>query len=439
MKTAFAAAFSLAVAASPVFAGDWPMFRGPERNDISTESGLLKQWSTPPKQLWVINTAGLGYSGFSVVRGTLYTQGARGAEQGAKEGGKEYLIAIDANTGKEKWAAEIGDKLPNGWGDGPRATPSVDEDRVYAMGGKGNLICASATDGKILWTASMTEMGGSVPGWGYTESPLVDGANVMCTPGGNQGTMVALDKMTGAKVWQSAEWTDKAQYASIIPADIAGNRQYIQLTMQSIAGVEAKSGKLMWKMAFPGKTAVIPTPIYKDGHVYVAAGYGVGCMNIDVSSGNSASQTYENNVMVNHHGGVILVGDYLYGFSDKGGWTCQDWKTGEAKWQVKGAPAPRRGAPAPEPAAPSAAPVGLGKGAVHCADGMLYLLGEDGGTVVMIEASPEGWKEHGRFTLTPQTAQRSPKGKIWTHPVVSNGKLYLRDQEYVYCYDVRGS
>jgi outer membrane protein assembly factor BamB len=306
--------------------------------------------------------------------------------------------------------------LTNGWGDGPRSTPTVDGGKIYAMGGKGDLVCLNAADGKKVWSVNMSSEGGKTPGWGYTESPLVDGPNVICTPGGPQGTMMALDKLTGSKVWQSSDWTDGAQYSSIIAADVNGGRQYIQHTTKTFAGVDAKTGKVLWKVPFPGQTAVIPTPIFKDGNAYMSAGYNAGCLQVSIGPNNEAKENYANANMVNHHGGVILVGDYLYGFSEKAGWTCQDWKTGEVKWQSRN----------------------LGKGAIHCADGMLYLLEEKKGTVVLIEASPDGFKEHGRFQLEPQTTHRNPKGGIWAHPVVSNGKLYLRDQEFISCYDVKG-
>ncbi len=187
--------------------------------------------------------------------------------------------------------------------------------------------------------------------------------------------------------------------------------------MSKVVGLDAESGAVLWVTDFPGKTAVIPTPIFKDGHVYVAAGYGVGCKMVKVGEGNAVSEVYRNDVMVNHHGGVVLVGDHLYGYSDKGGWTCQDFKTGQQVWAERKA---------------------LGKGAITYADGKLYLIAEGDGQVVMIDASPKGWTEHGRFTLTPQTKNRNPKGKIWTHPVIANGKMYLRDQELIFCFDVKG-
>lgn len=391
-------------------AADWPRWRGAKHDDHSADTGLMKKWgSEGPSRVWLNEDVGLGYSGIAVSGGTLYTMGSRDAV--------EYVIAVDAATGKEKWSSEAGPLLTNGWGDGPRSTPTVDGDKVYAMSGKGHLICLNATDGKQLWKQSMEELGGKVPGWGYTESVLVDGNAVVCTPGGSQGTVAAFDKATGKKLWQTGEWTDPAQYSSMIPVDHAGKRQLIQLTMQNVAGVEAATGKVLWKSPFPGKTAVIPTPIYQDGHVFVAAGYGVGCKMVKLSAGNEVSDVYANTDMINHHGGVILHDGNLYGYCDGKGWTCMDFKTGAVKWQEKKA---------------------LGKGAIHFADGLLYLLDEKDGTCALIEASASGYKEHGRFTLSPQTTQRNPKGKIWVHPVVSGGKLFLRDQELLFAFDVKG-
>lgn len=405
---------ALSLAFREAAASDWPQWRGPDRTDISKETGVLKQWPEGgPKQVWLNKDAGIGYSGFSVVAGKLFTMGARD--------GKEFLMALDANTGKQLWCAEIGSLYSNNWGDGPRGTPTVDGDRVYALGGQGTLVCCDAAGGKLIWKKTMQELGGKVAQWGYTESPLVDGKFVVCTPGGEQGAIAALDKMTGAVVWQSKEFTDPAQYSSLIAVNHNGARQYIQLTMKSVAGVNAADGKLLWRSDWPGKVAVIPTPIFHDGCVYVASGYNVGCKLVKVVAGNQVSDVYVNTVMKNHHGGVILVGEHLYGYSDGAGWVCQDFKTGEQVWAEKQA---------------------LGKGAVGCCtEGLLYCLEESNGKapaqVVLIEASPKGWKEHGRFTLGPQTTQRSPKGRIWTHPVVANGKLYLRDQELIFCFDVK--
>lgn len=387
---------------------DWPGWRGADRTDISRESGLLKEWpSAGPKQLWIYREAGKGYSGPAVVKGVLYTLGTRGNQ--------EVLIAVDAKTGKEMWKADVGEILANNWGDGPRGTPAVDDGKVYALGGKGDLICVSAKDGSQVWKKSMTALGGGVPGWGYTESVLVDGDRVIATPGGSQGAIVAFDKKTGATLWQTKDFTDGAQYSSVIATDLNGERQYIQLTMKTIVGVSAKDGKVLWKAEWPGRTAVIPTPIYSDGHVYVSSGYGVGCKLVKIASNNEVSTVYENKVMKNHHGGVILVGDHLYGYSDGPGWVCQNFKTGEEVWSSKN----------------------LGKGAIACADGLLYCVEEDTGTVALIEPTTKGWTEKGRFKLDPQSTIRSKSGRIWTHPVISDGQLFLRDQDLVYCYDVK--
>ena len=391
----------------PALASDWPQFRGPNRDDVSTETGLLKQWPAGgPKRAWIFENAGQGYSGFSVAAGRLFTIGTRD--------GNEVLLALDADTGKELWASPIVDILGNNWGDGPRGTPTVDAERVYALSGTGILVCATVSDDKALWTKSMAELGGKKPGWGFTESPLVDGKLVLATPGGDKGTMVALDKMTGAPVWQSADITEGAQYSSIVPATIGGKKQYVQLVMQALFGVDAESGKVVWRSPWQGRTAVIPTPIVKGDEVFISSGYGVGCKKVKVA-GSEAPDVFLNKDFENHHGGVIRVGDYLYGHS-KDGWTCMAFADGSVKWKEKGA---------------------LGKGAVACADGMLYCLEEKTGTVALIEASPAGWSEKGRFTLSPLTNIRSPKGAVWTHPVIANGKLYLRDQNYIYCHDVK--
>jgi outer membrane protein assembly factor BamB len=248
-------------------------------------------------------------------------------------------------------------------------------------------------DGKLLWQQSMTELGGKRPNWGYTESVLVDGNQVVCTPGGSKGALAALDKKSGKLLWQSDKFTDPAHYSSIIPVDLNGARQYIQLTVQHVAGISAKDGKLLWKSPWPGRTAVVPTPIYRDGYVYVTSDYGVGCKLVKIGVNNDVSDVYENKVMKNHHGGVLLVGDYLYGYSGNVGWVCQNFKTGEEVWASKK----------------------LGKGSIACADDMLYCFDEGSGEVALIDASPKGWQEHGRFKLSPQSKIRSRDGRFWTH------------------------
>jgi outer membrane protein assembly factor BamB len=297
----------------------------------------------------------------------------------------------------------------------------VDGESIYTLGGDGTLVAVKASDGKELWRTTMDSLGGKRPGWGYTESVLVDGNHVLCTPGGSKGTVAALDKTNGQVVWQSADWTDGAQYSSIVPATINGQTQYVQRSMANVVGLDAKTGKILWQQAYPGKTAVIPTPIVKGNQVYVTAGYGVGCMSFTIGADNKVNVLYDetmspNKVMKNHHGGVILVGDHVYGYSDGPGLTCQDFKTGQEVWSEKNK---------------------VKKGAIAYADGMFYFLEEDSGNVILIEASPSAYTEKSRFKLDPQTAIRNPKGKIWTHPVISNGRLYLRDQDLIFCYAVK--
>ena len=409
MKTLTALYFATSLLTASAASGDWPQWRGPDRTDVSKETGLLKSWPEGgPARVWLFEGAGLGYAGPAISGGKLFTMGIRE--------GSEWLIAVDAASGKELWAAKIGSVLKNNWGDGPRGTPTLDGANVYALGGQGSLICANVADGKVVWQKSMKDFGGKTPGWGYTESVLIDGNKVVCTPGGGQGAVIALDKKTGDTLWQSKDFTDGAQYSSVIAANHNGARQLIQLTMQHVVGLNAADGKVLWTVDFPGKTAVIPTPIFQDGQVYVTAGYGVGCLSFKVGADNAVTGLYTNKVMKNHHGGAILVDGHVYGHSDGVGWVCQNFKTGEEVWSEKNA---------------------LGKGAVTYADGMLYCLAENNGTVALVDASPKGWKERSRFKLDPQTTQRNPQGRIWTHPVIAGGRLYLRDQELLSCYDVK--
>lgn len=391
-------------------AADWPTFRGEKRDGLSTESGLLKEWpESGPQKVWTSKDAGLGYSGFAVIGDRLYTMGA--------DDSTEYMIALDAGTGQKIWQAAVGARLSNGWGDGPRSTPTVSGDLIVGLGGKGGLFCVNAADGSVLWSTDMIALGGKIPKWGYSESPLVDGDKVLCTPGGDQGTVVAFDLKSGKKLWQSTEVTEGAHYSSIVPIDHFGKKQYLQLTQNKVFGLDAV-GKLQWQADWPnGRTAVIPTPIYDNGHVYVTSGYKAGCMLIKVDASNNVSKVYDNLLMQNHHGGVIKFGEHIYGNTSGRGWICQDMMTGEVVWYEKSK---------------------LKKGAIAYADGMFYCLDETNGTCVLIEASTKGWSEHGRFVLDPQTQQRSIKGKVWTHPVIANGRLYLRDQEIVCCYDIKG-
>jgi len=397
-----------AVEADP---GDWPQWRGPNRDDLSQEKGLLQDWPTGgPPLAWKATAIGEGYSTVSVEGDRLYTIGDR------KDA--SYVMALNLTDGKQLWAAKLGKPGAPGWGgfSGPRATPTVNGKLIFAVGQWGELVCLESDSGKEKWRKDFTkDFGGSRPEWGFAESPLVDAGRVVFTPGGSKGTLAAVFKATGETIWQTKDLSDSGQYSSPIVADIGGVRQYIQLTYKSVVGVSAGDGKLLWRVPFKGETAVIPTPIYSDGYVYVCSGYGVGGMLVKITENGGkfkADQVYANKVMVNHHGGVLKVGDYLYGFSDSKGWTCQDFKTGQAKWQDKEK---------------------LGKGSLTYADGRLYLRQEEKpGTVAIIEASAAGYKEHGRFNPPAASDKQS-----WAHPVIAHGKLFLRDQDALLCYDIK--
>jgi outer membrane protein assembly factor BamB len=293
----------------------------------------------------------------------------------------------------------------------------VDGEQVYVLGQFGDLVCLETATGKEVWRRSLEkDFGGRCGGWNYSESPLVDGDRVVCTPGGEQGSIVALNKKSGALLWQSKGFTDAAEYSSVIAAQIGGVRQYVQLTGGNVVGVQADTGKVLWRAPRHGETATVPTPIFYEDNVYVSSGYGVGCNLFHIGKvGDSykAEQVYANKVMVNHHGGVVRVGEYLYGYSDGKGWVCQELKTGRLVWNDES----------------------VGKGSLTCADGHLYLRSEGAkGTIALVEAAPQGYRETGRFDQPDRSKENS-----WPHPVVSNGRLYVRDQDVLLCFKVRAN
>jgi outer membrane protein assembly factor BamB len=414
-----AAAFVLA---GVVVAADWPQWRGSNRDDVSKETGLLKSWPKDgPKLLWTFREAGLGFATPSVVGERLYTQGG--------DGDKEYVFALDLKTQKKAWSTEVGEFFKNSYGDGPRGTPTVDGDLIYIIGGQGNLLCVKADTGEKVWSKNMQHdfAGQMMSGWGYSESPLVDGEQVVCTPGGSHGAVVALNKKSGQVLWQSNEFTDRAAYCSIVVSNAGGVRQYVQMTDEHVVGLDPKDGHLLWKFARHGQTAVIPTPVVSGDYVFVTSGYSAGCNLLKISKSNDkleVAELYKEDEdykrISNHHGGVVLLDGYVYGYSDgkhragPAAWVCQELKTGNVVWAEDKA---------------------LGKGSLTYADGHFYCYGEDDGTCVLAEASPKGWKETGRLTI--EKTKTKHNGKVWAHPVVANGKLYLRDQDLIHCYDVK--
>jgi outer membrane protein assembly factor BamB len=424
MKFWWAVVFLVLISSFSVYADDWPQWQGPARTNVSKEIGLLKSWPAEgPKLLWTYRKAGLGYSGPAIVGDNLYIMGARG--------GSEFVIVIDVKSGKEEWAKPIGPTFTfkgNEWGDGPRSTPTVEDNRIYALGGQGELVCLDADTGKTIWHHNlyseydgwvMDKYGEAKVGWGYCEGPLVDRNQVIVTPGGDKGLLVAFDKETGKELWRSKDAKGKAPYSSIIAADAGGVRQYIQQMDKGVVGVAPKDGKLLWHYPKEFTDMAINTLIFHQGQLFVTAGWNQGCYVIRVPGGDKIKEpekVYDKKYS-NEEGGVVLVGEHVYGFFDSKGWVCLRFSDGSEAW---------------------AETTKLGKGSLTCADGHLYCFDEKDGTVALVAPDPaKKWDEKGRFSIPQKSDQRKPQARIWTHPVVSNGRLYLRDQELIFCYDVR--
>ncbi len=395
-------------------ADDWPQWRGPQRTGVSKETGLLKDWPKEgPRLLWKVNHVGGGYSTPSVANGRIYLIGSRGPDKMAEE----FAIALDAKDGKEIWAARLGREGPNIISPypGPRATTTVDGDLVYALGSDGDLVCLDTVSGKERWRKSLhSDFEGKPGNWAYAESPLVDDDVLVCTPGGAKATLAALNKKTGEVIWQSAvPGGDPAAYSSIIIAQTDGIKQYVQLLDRGLVGVAAKDGKFLWRYDKFATGTNTPTAIYHDGSIFESAfgprGGGAALLRLSAEGqGVTVKEVYFNRDLTNHHGGVVLVGDAVFG-TNNNSLVCVDFKTGETKWKN-----------------PS-----VGKGSIAAADGRLYVRSENGG-VALVEATTTGYKEHGRF----QQPDRSKK-KAWPHPVIANGCLYLRDDEVLLCFDIK--
>lgn len=412
LKSALVALSALTVVGA-VYAADYPQWRGTDRSGRSMETGLLKSWPDGgPKLAWKGEGLGEGHATPSVSKGRVYGMGLVGSD--------EVVWALDEKTGKQIWSTKIagGGQLQGGQGGyGPRSTPTVEGAYLYAEGVQGDVVCISISDGKLIWTKSLkTDFGGQVPVWGFSESPLLDGNQVIVTPGGPGATMVALNKNTGATLWKSATPEgDKANYSSPVLATILGVKQYVQMVGKAMIGVEAATGKVLWRFASAATPREIncASPVVKDNLVFGAAGYqhggALGRIEKD-GDGFKAVEVYFTKNMQNHHGGMVLVGDYLYGFNERM-LTCLDFKSGEVKWENQS----------------------VGKGSVMYVDGHLIARSERG-PIALVEATPEAYKEKGRFDQPDRSRAQS-----WPYPVVANGKLYIRDQGVLLCYELKAA
>jgi outer membrane protein assembly factor BamB len=405
---------ALTLAAGAALGADWPQWRGPKRDGKSEEKGLLKQWPEGgPKLLWQVRDAGGGYSTPAVVGERLYLLGNRGNEE-------EFVQARAVADGKVLWTTPIG-KVGNPQQQpsypGARSTTTVDGDVLYALGSDGDLACTETASGKVKWAKSLRKDFGGSPGtWAYSESPLVDGDRVVVTPGGAEATIVALKKDSGDVVWKSAvPGGDNAGYASIITIEAAGKKQYVQFLEKGLVGVDAESGKFLWRYegTAKGSPANIPTPVARDGLVYSATSMGgAGLVKLTAAGdGVKAEQVYFEKKLPTAIGGSVVIGDNMYGTTGSA-MMCVEFATGKVKWSDRG----------------------IGAGAVLFADGLLFVHGEKG-EVALVEATPEAYREKGRFT--PPDAPNAGRPRAWAYPVVANGRLYVRDAEAVWCYDVR--
>ena len=399
---------------------DWPCFHGPRRDAMCRETGLLQKWPEGgPPLLWKLEGLGRGFSTVSIAGGRLFTMGDRRAPEGTE---RQYVLAYDLDTREELWAAPIGPPHD----DGPRCTPTLDGELLYALGTVGDLVCLEAATGKPRWHKSFADdFGGQMMSvWKYSESPLVDGEKLVCTPGGPDATIVALDKLSGETIWKCAvpeigpSGKDGAAYASMVVAEVAGVRQYVQLVGRGVVGVEAATGRFLWGYNRIANTvANIPTPIVSGGHVFCSTAYGTGSALLKITRDGEQFDVEEVYFLdagdfQNHHGGMVLVDGYVYGGSggNRGVPVCIEVATGKIAWSEK--------------------PPERGSAAVLYADGHV-LFRYDRGLVVWVEATPEAFRIDG--TLEPETADNP----AWPHPVIHRGKLYLRHNDLLLCYDLR--
>jgi outer membrane protein assembly factor BamB len=407
------AALLMGLAGGHANAADWAQWRGPTRDGISSEAGLLQEWPEGgPTLAWQVNDAGGGYSTPSIVGDRLYVMGNEGDDN-------EFVQARAVADGAILWTTKIGAVGPNTGPQypGARGTPTVDGDLLFAVGSDGDVACLKVDSGDVVWKKQFrTDFAGQPGAWAYSESPLVDGDKVICTPGGPEATVVALNKRMGDVIWKCASpEADQAAYASAIVVESAAvGRQYVQFLQKGLVGLDPESGKILWRYAgtAEGSAANIPTPIAANDHIYSAAGRtGGGLVKlIKTADGIAAEQVYFSASLPTSIGGSVKVGDYLYGTNGQGMF-CVEFLTGTVKWQERG----------------------VGPSSVCFADGRIYVHGESGETA-LIEASPEGYKEHGRFT--PANAPDRGRAKAWAYPVVSDGRLFLRDATSIWCYDI---
>ncbi len=396
---------------------DWPQWRGANRDGKSPETGLLQQWPDGgPELVWKARGIGQGYSGPAIVGDSLYTMGNKDGKDG-----RETVFALDlARQGAIAWSTDLGNAEYKGAFPGPRTTPTVDGKRLYVAGPTGRLVCLDTGSGKIVWQRNyVDDWGGVIPRWGFAESVLIDGDWLACMPGGPKGSVVALDKRTGKEIWAST-FGDKASYSSLIKISLCGVAQYVGFSFEGLVGVAVADGKLLWRYEKPGHRADwgnvnVMNPIVFDGGVFGSSGYktGGGMANVVKTANGFKTEEawFSEDVIQNHHGGLVLLDGNLYGCSDPKDLKCLDFKTGAVRWETKE----------------------VGKCSVLYADGMLYCRDEKG-PISLVKAAPDEFELCGRFDQPDRS-----KEKAWPHLVIADGRMYVRDQDLLLCYDAAAS
>jgi outer membrane protein assembly factor BamB len=410
-----------ALMASPAVAADWPGWRGPARDGVSPETGLLQEWGPGgPPLAWKASGIGVGYSGVAVVGDRIYTTGDKD--------GKQHVFALQRDGGAIVWQAELGPPFEERRGGGPRGTPVVDEGRVYALGTSGDLVCVDAATGKEIWRRNLPrDFGGQMMSrWMWSESPLVDGDRLVFTPGARDAALVAVEKATGKEIWRAAvpelgpEGKDGAGYSSIVVSNGAGVKQYVQLMGRGLVGIRASDGRFLWGYnRVANGVANVATPIVRGDLVFASTGYQTGSVLLELErsgDGVKARERYflDSKTLQNHHGGLVLVGDYLYAGHghNKGFPICVELATGKVAWggDIRNA--------------------GTDSATVMYADGRIYFRYQNG-VIILVEASPDGYVEKGELEI-PDV--RDPS---WPHLSIADGRLYVREQDNLYVYDVR--
>lgn len=401
-------------------AADWPTFRGADRTAVAPDTDLLETWpATGPRLIWEAAGAGRGYASPAIAGERIYTLGDGLSTAGDKD---EYLSCFDRETGKQLWKTKTGQPWSEGaesW-QSSRSTPTVDGDMVYVITPHGQLVACATADGKERFRIDLkAQFGGKKgDGWGYSESPLVDDNRLICTPGGEQATLVALDKKTGKLIWSCPMKGDRgAGHSSVVISQPRGRKVYIQTTGAGAFAVDAETGTFQWAYPIDQTTAVIPTPIVRGDLVFFSAGYKRGGALLRQVPGAAGGVTMQEvyglkKELANKHGGIVLVGDHLYGDSDDAGIPfCAELTTGNVVWKKRGS--------------------GKGSATVVAADGHLYVRFADG-TLALAKADPADYVEVATFKIPGSDARPS-----WSHSVILDGRLYLREQDKILCYDLR--